>query len=118
MNFYWHIIDAFLPHPARAVDLKTAIKSKLFRAAFFPQEVMLIMPRKAHPLLHTSAFLLSPQDCLLSDSVPPYCDSVWVVEGVWLDTEAGHTSETFFPHRNLIPVFRKGIKPPRDPCVE
>lgn len=66
-----------------------------------------MIPCKTHPLLHTSVFLLFPKHFLLSDSLPPYCDSIWIAESVWLDTEALHTSETFSLHRNLIPVFRE-----------
>lgn len=41
MNFYWHIIDAFLPYTARVTTLRTAIKSKLFLSIFSPRRLCL-----------------------------------------------------------------------------
>lgn len=52
-------------------------KIKVISLHFSPQEVMLMTPCKAHPVLHTSVFLLFLEHFLLSDSVPLYCDSIW-----------------------------------------
>lgn len=41
MNFYWHVIDAFLPYTARATSLRTAIKSQLFLSIFSPRRLHL-----------------------------------------------------------------------------
>lgn len=82
MNFCRYIIDAFLLYGLRA-----AVKSKLFPSIFPPQEVVLKIPCQAHPLPRTSVFLLFPKCFLLSDSLPPYCDSVWIVEKVYGRTQ-------------------------------
>lgn len=101
MNFYRHIIDAFLLYGLRA-----AVKSKLFPSIFPPpQEVVLKIPCQAHPLARTYVFLLFPKCFLLSDSLPPYCDSVWIAESVWSDTEAVHTLETLFPVAEISNLY-------------
>lgn len=59
----------------------------------------------AHDILYGSStphpvvVLLFPECFLLSDSVPSYCDSIWIEESVWLDTEGIHTSEMFSTHK-------------------
>lgn len=107
LNFYCHIIDAFVPYTAKATGLRTTIKSKLPLPTPSPQEILLMIPCKTHPLLHTSVVLLFSQRSPLGDSLPPYCDSIWIAESVCLHTEAIHTSETFPPSRNLVRVFRE-----------
>lgn len=106
MNFYSHIIDAFLPYTARATALRTAIKSKLFPSIFFPSGGY------AHDTLWGSS--TSPR--LRLSIIPKALSLEWFSASVlwqYLDSVkcmVGHRSNTHF--RDILPTLKSY------PCIQ